>query len=102
MASLLEIFFRRVSVEGSSMVPTYLPGERLTAVRRWRKVRVGDVVVVHDPADHQRFLLKRCVAIIGNQLDLRADNADFSTDSRSFGLVPSRDVVWLVAGSGHK
>ncbi|OYV23657.1 MAG: copper-transporting ATPase, partial [Acidimicrobiales bacterium 20-64-4] len=28
------------------MVPTYLPGERLTALRRWRPVRVGDVVVV--------------------------------------------------------
>ncbi len=102
MASLMEIFIRRVSVEGSSMVPTYLPGERLTAVRRWRKVRVGDVVVVHDPANHERFLLKRCVAILGSQLDLRGDNADFSTDSRSFGLVPSCDVSWLIVGSRHK
>ena len=102
MASLMEIFIRRVSVEGSSMVPTYLPGERLTAVRRWRKVRVGDVVVVHDPSNHERFLLKRCVAILGSQLDLRGDNADFSTDSRSFGLVPSRDVSWLIVGSRHK
>ena len=78
------------------MAPTYLPGERLTALRRWRRVQVGDVVVVRDPRNPQRWLLKRCVARVGAALDLRGDNADASTDSRVFGLIPSADVAYIV------
>ena len=100
MSRVLEFFVRRVTVEGSSMVPTYVPGERLTALRRWRAVRPGDVVVVRDPRDAQRWLLKRCVGRQGTQLDLRGDNVAASTDSRDFGLVPSRDVAYIVI-SGH-
>ena len=96
VAGLVELFIRRLSVEGTSMMPTYAPGERLTALRRWRKVRVGDVVVVRDPREPSRWLLKRCVARDGARLDLRGDNAAASTDSRDFGLVASRDVAWLV------
>ena len=76
MSRIVEFFVRRVTVDGHSMVPTYLPGECLTAVRRWRPVRVGDVVVVRDPRDHDRWLLKRCVGRRGSQLDLRGDNAE--------------------------
>jgi signal peptidase I len=93
---VLEFFVRRVTVEGFSMAPTYLPGERLTALRRWRPVRQGDVVVVHDPRNPSRWLLKRCVERVGSLLDLRGDNAEASTDSRDFGLVPSRDVAYIV------
>ncbi|HVB51254.1 MAG TPA: S26 family signal peptidase [Acidimicrobiales bacterium] len=93
---ILEFFVRRVTVEGSSMAPTYLPGERLTAFRRWRRVRLGDVVVVRDPRNPSRWLLKRCVERVGSLLDLRGDNAQASTDSRDFGLVPSRDAIYIV------
>jgi nickel-type superoxide dismutase maturation protease len=96
MSRLVEYFVRRVTVEGHSMLPTYVPGERLTAWRRWRSVRVGDVVVVRDPRDGHRWLLKRCVGINGDQLDLRGDNVDASTDSRDFGLVSSREAIWIV------
>lgn len=78
------------------MVPTYVPGERLTALRRWRRVRAGDVVVVRDPRGPDRWLLKRCAGRVGTLLDLRGDNAAASTDSRDFGLVPSRDVIYIV------
>lgn len=93
---MLERFVRRVSVEGTSMAPTYQPGDRLTAVRRWRRVRAGDVVVVRDPRVPERWLLKRCVARVGDRLDLRGDNGAESTDSRDFGTVPSRSVRYLV------
>jgi signal peptidase I len=93
---VLEFFVRRVTVEGTSMEPTYLPGERLTAFRRWRRVRLGDVVVVRDPRNPSRWLLKRCVERVGTLLDLRGDNAKASTDSRDFGLVPSRDAIYIV------
>ena len=78
------------------MMPTFLPGEVLTALRRWRRVRPGDVVVVRDPRDAERWLLKRCIGRSGRMLDLRGDNAGASTDSRAFGLVPSRDVAYIV------
>ena len=96
MKRLLEFFLRRVTVEGSSMEPTYIPGERLTALRRWRRVRTGDVVVVRDPRDAERWLLKRCVGRVGGRLDLRGDNAAVSTDSRDFGLINARDVAYIV------
>jgi type IV secretory pathway protease TraF len=83
------------------MAPTFLPGERLTAFRRWRRVHQGDVVVVRDPRDQSRWLLKRCVAKVGTLLDLRGDNAQASTDSRDFGLVPTRDVVYIVLASSR-
>jgi nickel-type superoxide dismutase maturation protease len=96
MSRLLEVVMRRVTVEGSSMMPTYQPGEQLTALRRWRRVRPGDVVVVRDPRDTERWLLKRCVERTGAMLDLRGDNAEASTDSRVFGLIANRDVVYIV------
>lgn len=78
------------------MLPTYRSGEVLTALRKWRRVRVGDVVVVRDPRDATRWLLKRCVARSGSKLDIRGDNEPASTDSRHFGLVDSNDVRYLV------
>lgn len=80
------------------MAPTYAAGERLTAVRRWRRVRVGDVVVVRDPRNREHWLLKRCVAKEHRWLDLRGDNIAASTDSRDFGLVPPKNAVYLVLG----
>ena len=96
---IVEFFVRRVTVEGTSMAPTYLPGERLTAFRRWRRVHEGDVVVVRDPRNPSRWLLKRCVQRVGSLLDLRGDNAQASTDSRDFGLVPIHNVIYIVLAS---
>jgi hypothetical protein len=36
------------------------------------------------------------VARNGKQLDLRGDNPVASTDSREFGLVPEREIKWIV------
>jgi hypothetical protein len=76
-----------------------MAGQRLTAIRRWRVVRVGDVVVLRDPRERTRWILKRCVGKEGKLLDLRGDNADQSTDSRQFGLVPVKDVAYVVLGA---
>jgi len=97
--SLVSFAIRRLRVEGSSMEPTYRPGERLTALRRWRPIRSGDVVVVRDPRDPERWLLKRCVGRSGRMLELRGDNPLASTDSREFGPVPAAQVAWVVIGA---
>ena len=78
------------------MLPTYTSGDVLTAIRKWRRERVGDVVVVRDPRDPSRWLIKRCVARRGSMVDVRGDNEGASTDSREFGLVNSKNVRYLV------
>jgi len=91
---------RRLRVEGPSMLPTLVPGEVVTALRPWRRLRVGDVVALRDPRDASRWIVKRCVARHGDRLELRGDNAGASTDSRDFGLVAARSVKYLVVGMG--
>lgn len=78
---------RRLVVEGRSMTPTLLPGDRLLVVPAPRP-RVGDLVVVPDPRHDPRLLVKRVVAIRSGTVELRGDNPDASTDSRDFGGVP--------------
>jgi nickel-type superoxide dismutase maturation protease len=102
MRSVVSFFLRRIVVEGASMMPTFPDGTTLLAVRRWRAVRVGDVVVAPDPREPGRLLLKRCVARQGGLLDIRGDNPSFSTDSRNFGLVPARQVRYLVRDAGRE
>ena len=96
MAAVLDYFVRRVVVDGSSMVPTLQPGERVTAVRRWRRVRPGDIVVVRHESAPSGLLVKRCATRDGARIELRGDNADASTDSRDFGAVASGDVLYIV------
>lgn len=86
---------RRVVVEGSSMAPTLVAGDRLLVVRS-RRVEVGQVVAVRDPWDHGRVLVKRIAAINDGDLVLRGDNQSASTDSRRFGPVPRSAVVGRV------
>jgi nickel-type superoxide dismutase maturation protease len=101
MRKVLGWFVRRVDVTGPSMLPTLVPGASTLAVRKWRRVRVGDLVVVADPRDAERLLVKRCVARRWGQLDVRGDNPEFSTDSRDFGLIRARDVHWLIVPDRH-
>lgn len=82
---------RRVVVEGRSMAPTLLPGDRLLVVRA-RRLCPGDLVAVPDPRRQQRLLVKRVAATSGGFVELRGDNRDASTDSRVFGDVPERLV----------
>jgi nickel-type superoxide dismutase maturation protease len=82
---------RRLVVEGRSMTPTLLPGDRLLIVRA-RRLSVGDLVAVPDPRHERRLLVKRITAIDNGSLELRGDNPEASTDSRVFGAVPARLV----------
>jgi nickel-type superoxide dismutase maturation protease len=88
--------FDRVEVEGGSMLPTFFPGDRLLLVRRWRSVRTGDVVVVPDPRDEGRRLVKRVSSAQGADVEVRGDNPDASTDSRVFGPVPVSSITHFV------
>jgi hypothetical protein len=81
------------------MLPAYLPGEKLWARRRLWAPRVGEVVVARDPQRPGQFIVKRVAAVSGAGIDLRGDNSGASTDSRDYGLVARRDVLYVVPRS---
>ena len=83
-----------VEVRGRSMAPTLLPGDRLVARRA--PPRVGDVVLVPDPRDPRRELIKRVAALGASGAWLRGDNPAASTDARTFGTVPLGPEAWRV------
>jgi nickel-type superoxide dismutase maturation protease len=85
-----------VEVEGTSMAPALVPGDRLLVESlsyRSRAPRVGDIVLAADPREPTRELVKR-VATSGGSLELRGDAPDASTDSRTFGAVPATAIRW--------
>lgn len=87
---------RRVVVEGRSMAPGLLPGDRLLVARvpAWWPLRPGSLVAVPDPRRPARLLVKRAApAGSAGALWLSGDNPGESTDSRAFGTVPRRAVV---------
>ena len=95
-------------VEDESMLPSFVPGDRLLIDPRvGRPLRPGDVVAVRDPEQEGRLLLKRVrrlevVPSSGGALPgpdlvfVEGDNADRSRDSRQFGPI-ARDRIVGVA-----
>ena len=78
------------------MSPTFHPGDRLLLVRRLRRLHPGDLVALDDPRGTGLRLVKRVVAVCGDEVEVVGDNAASSTDSRSFGTVPHGAVRHLV------
>lgn len=82
----------RFVVDGASMAPTLVAGDRLL-VRRWPLwLRPGALVVVRDPRVPARLVVKRVAAVGRRDLHVLGDNPDASTDSRHYGPVPRAAV----------
>ena len=100
--------FRRIRVQGDSMMPTFAEGAVLWSNRlvyRFRAPRKGEIVVVDHPTRPLR-LIKRVVGVPGDVVDGRrlgpsdffvtGDNPTASTGSESFGPVPRSAIVGRV------
>jgi nickel-type superoxide dismutase maturation protease len=73
------------------MLPALHPGDRLLVVQR--RPRVGDVVaLVHGG----RTMVKRVASIGADGVTVVGDNAEASTDSRSFGPVEPVSILGRV------
>ncbi len=105
MAALLRwlstlVPFGRYRVEGESMRPALSPGERVVVNRTsyWlSEPRPGDLVVVRDPRERERLLVKRIDRPAGDGAWLVAgDNRQESTDSRQFGPVARKLILGKV------
>ena len=84
---------RRYEVAGESMVPALFPGDFVLVDRaayRKRLPRPGEIVVLRDPRQSERELVKRVVRVdLHGQVWAEGDNLADSTDSRTFGPVPA-------------
>jgi nickel-type superoxide dismutase maturation protease len=92
---------RRVRVEDESMLPTLRPGDRLRVdprIYRQRPPRAGEIVILVDPEDASRWLVKRVIAVdpSAGTMEVRGDAPETARDSRQFGPVPTRSVIGRV------
>jgi signal peptidase I len=92
----------RYVVDGPSMEPAYRAGDRLLVNRlayRTQGPRPGDAVVLRDPEDSARLLLKRIAATprpageVPRRYFVIGDNAGASRDSRQFGHVTRKAII---------
>ncbi len=87
--------FGRVDVVGESMLPTLRPGDRL--VVEWgAKVAPGAIVVVRRPDQGGLLVVKRLREKRTSGWIVIGDNPDQSTDSRSFGPIPTSQIEGVV------
>jgi nickel-type superoxide dismutase maturation protease len=101
LARLRSLFpLGRYEVEGESMLPDVSAGERVVVNKAayWlRKPSRGDLVVLRDPRDRRRLLLKRLDAPAGDDSwNVLGANAGASSDSRTFGPVGRELLVGKV------
>ncbi|MEX2054472.1 MAG: vitamin K epoxide reductase family protein [Candidatus Colwellbacteria bacterium] len=82
-------------IAGSSMRPEFSSGSLVFATKLF-KLRVGDVVVLKDPRNGERIIVKRVSRIDGDKVMLLGDNPSESTDSRGFGLVDKGNILGKV------
>jgi len=87
----------RGAVEGDSMAPLLRDGDWILVdpdAYRARLARPRELVIVADPRDPQRVLVKRVAGVDpGGFLEVVGDNPAASTDSRVFGPVDPRSVL---------
>ncbi len=81
------------------MTPSLSTNERVLVSRiaYWfSKPKTGDLVVLRDPREPERLLIKRIDETHGNSFEVAGDNVDASTDSRTFGPVPADLILGKV------
>ena len=79
---------KAVRVSGNSMQPT-LGDNDIVLVRSPNDISVGDIVLASHPFKSSVTMLKRVVAVdAAGRFDLRGDDPDESSDSRTFGTIP--------------
>lgn len=95
------------TVEGASMAPTLLPGDRVL-VDRWtfgvRPPYPGEIVLVRDPRG--RSVVKRVVSVEGDEVRVLGDHKEDSLDSRQWGPLDRSAlrgrVVWRYAPAARQ
>lgn len=83
-----KLYVRQVA--GSSMQPVLRPGQLVIGWAGFRRLRTGDVVILRHNGLEK---IKRIYKMRSNLIFIVGDNAELSTDSRSFGWLPQSSVL---------
>jgi signal peptidase I len=101
-------FFEAFEIEGPSMEPTLLNGDRVVVSKfafglflplrdhaelTWGSPNVGDVVIIKSPADGVD-IIKRVIGVGGDTIEMRADRV-----YRNGQPLPAKDVAPCLSGS---
>lgn len=97
MGALSPVFL--VRVVGPSMEPSIHNGELLLARRSTRELVPGQVVVLTNPVRPHLIEIKRLIRKSDGGWWVEGDNADLSTDSRSYGSVDPTAIRGVVLRS---
>ena len=82
-----------VEINGTSMMPLFRPGDRLVTIPAIRRLLVhGAVVIVENPHTPGHLVIKRLVRVTGNRAVVVGDEADHSTDSRTWGPIATSAI----------
>ncbi len=91
---------RRFCVVGASMLPTLRAGDEVLVnpyAYRIKLPQVGDIVIVRHPFNNDvQKMVKRVVRAENGRFFLAGDNRTESSDSRSFGLLPTTALLGQV------
>ncbi len=87
----------RMRVVGDSMNPCLHDGDTVLVCPADRAT-VGDVVVSRHPFKTDVHLIKRVAGVTADGMQLKGDNPDASTDSRSLGTIPWVHLLGVVTG----
>lgn len=90
---------KRFRVSGESMLPLLQAGEEVLidiAAYKQKLPEIGDLVVARHPNRPDLIMIKRVTEINEKGYFLTGDNYNFSTDSRSFGVVKLEHIVGKV------
>jgi nickel-type superoxide dismutase maturation protease len=75
------------------MEPALRAGDWIVVSRLGRPPRVGEIVLVRDPREPERLMLKRVAAVADGTCTVLGDRPEQSTDSRTFGPVQFGNVL---------
>jgi nickel-type superoxide dismutase maturation protease len=85
------LYIRRVV--GNSMLPKFVPGQVIIGVRRWRRPKPGQVVIIeHDGKEK----VKRIDKVDRDEVYVLGDHPQASTDSRHFGWIRLASVTAVI------
>lgn len=98
----LKFPFSRYRVFGDSMLPTLKEGDEVicyTWAYNKRSPKVDDLVVAKMK---DLEIIKRVLFVRDNEVYLKGDNEQQSTDSRNFGWISTRQIVGKAVWMLHK
>jgi phage repressor protein C with HTH and peptisase S24 domain len=85
------LYLRRIA--GNSMLPRFLPGQLVIGIRRFGRLKPGQVVIIEHEGKEK---IKRVDKVDRDEIYVLGDHPEASTDSRHFCWLPLRSAKALV------